>query len=133
MTVAVEPYRPLDAVAQLRLVLAGEGGPEWWLRLSEALDALRAHLARSDVSGIADQVLADAPELAAAATRLPRMRQAVKAEATRLRLRIDRVGLREDVRDVRASASALAQHVRRLERSAEDLLHDAYQRDFGGE
>jgi hypothetical protein len=51
-----------------------------------------------------------------------------------LRLEVaEKAGLRSEAMGIRASVQALLHQVRRLGRISEDLLHDTYQRDLGGD
>jgi hypothetical protein len=139
MTAAVvdlyAPQRPADALE--RLVTCSHrylGTPGWWARLADGLDELRAHLAHADTQGLVAQVIADAPELAASALRLPDLDDEAQAHAALLRLEVaEKAGRRSEALQMREAVKTLLGRVRRVERISDDLLHDAYQRDFGGE
>jgi hypothetical protein len=137
MTASLEVRPMTSATGSLGSLVACSSGylgtPGWWARLAEALDDLRDQMARADVPGLAAQVVADAPELAASAMRLPDLDDQAQAEAALLRLEVaDRAGLRSEARSIREALRVLLLRVRRIERISGDLLHDAYQRDFGG-
>lgn len=138
MTAAVDLFsqpRPADSLE--RLVACSHrylGTSGWWARLADGLDELRAHLAHADTQGLVAQVIADAPELAASALRLPDLDDEAQAHAALLRLEVgEKAGRRSEALQVRESVKALLSRVRRIDRMSDDLLHDAYQRDFGGE
>jgi hypothetical protein len=138
MTAALDTYAPIAPTASLeRLVNCSShylGSPEWWSRLAVAVDSLREQLAHADLLELSRQVVVDAPELAAAALRIPDLHDEAQAEAALLRMEIaDRAGKRSEAIVVRESVKALVAHVRRVDRLSDDLLHDAYSRDFGGE
>ena len=87
-----------------------------------------------DVEGLAAQVIEDAPELGAAATRLPTLDARARAELTELRALVaQHYGVPALVAEIRAATEALLRRVRTLYRLSDDLLLDAYERDFGGE
>lgn len=138
MTAALEFHTRTSAADSLDHLISCSprflGTSPWWGQLARALDALRAQLFAADLNGLVGQVVADAPELAASALRLLDLDGATQAEASRLRQEVaEKSGRRPEVMVVRAAVQALLTHVRRLERVSDDLLHDAYQRDFGGE
>ncbi len=138
MTAALEFHAPTSAADSLDRLISGSprslGSTSWWGQLAAALDGLRAQLASADLNGLAAQVVADAPELAATARRLPELDDATQAAATLLSQEIgQKRGRRAEVMVVREAVRGLLTRVRRLERVSDDLLHDAYQRDFGGE
>ncbi len=138
MTAALEFHAPSSAADSLDGLLSCAprflGSAPWWTHLGSALDALRFQLAAADLTGLAAQVVADAPELAASALRLPELDDATQAEASRLRQEVaELAGRRPEVMVVREAVRDLLIRVRRLDRMSEDLLHEAYQRDFGGE
>jgi hypothetical protein len=137
MTASLEVRPMTSATVSLGRLAACSSGylgtPGWWARLADALDDLRDQMARADLPGLAAQLVADAPELAASATRLPDLDDQAQAEAALLRLEVaDKAGLRSEARSVREALRVLLDRVRRIERISDDLLHDAYQRDFGG-
>jgi hypothetical protein len=138
MTAAIDVHSTISATESLeRLATCAPryvGTAGWWSRLALVLDDLREQLAQADMPGLAGQVVADAPELAAAALRLPELDDQVQAEAAQLRLEVaEKAGLRSEALAVRASVQALLGRVRRVERVSQDLLHDTYLRDLGGE
>jgi hypothetical protein len=138
MTAAIDLYAPISAAEALdRLAACAPrylGTAGWWSRLAVAIDDLREQLAHADLAGLAAQVVADAPELAASALRLPELDDRVQAQAAQLRLEVaEKAGLRSEAMGIRASVQALLHQVRRLGRISEDLLHDTYQRDLGGD
>ncbi len=138
MTAALEFRAPSSAADSLDGLISCTprflGTRLWWTQLGDALDALRFQLSGADLTGLAAQVVADAPELAASALRLLEIDDATQAEASRLRQGVTEMsGRTPEVMVVREAVRALVTRVRRLDRLSEDLLHEAYQRDFGGE
>ncbi|HYO18749.1 MAG TPA: hypothetical protein VES02_08815 [Dermatophilaceae bacterium] len=128
MASATESLGRLAACSSGYLGTAG-----WWARLADALDDLRDQIARADMPGLAAQLVADAPELASSAMRLPELDDQAQADAALLRLEVaDKAGLRSEARSIREALRVLLDRVRRIERISDDLLHDTYQRDFGG-
>lgn len=138
MTAALETLAPRSAAESLaRLADCSPrylGTAGWWTQLADAIDVLREQLTQADMPGLAAQVVADAPELAASALRLPGLGEEAQAAAAHLRLEVAaKAGLRSEALGVRAAVTTLVGRVRRLDRMSDDLLHDAYRRDRGGE
>lgn len=129
--------RPTSRESLDRLVRCSSqdaGTPRWWTCLSRSLDDLHLELMSGDVEGLAAQVIEDAPELAAAANRLPILDARARAELTELRTLVARYyGVSALVTEIRAATEAVLRRVRTLYRVSDDLLLDAYERDFGGE
>jgi hypothetical protein len=138
MTVALETFAPSSALDSLeRLVTCSNrylGTAGWWTRLAATLDVVREQLAHADMSGLSMQVITDAPELAAAALRLPDLEDQAQAEAAQLRMEVaEKSGSRSDAIVVREAVKALIARVRHIDKLSDTVLHDAYLRDFGGE
>jgi len=129
--------RPTSRESLDRLVRCSSkdaGTARWWTCLSHSLDDLHVELMSGDVEGLAAQVIEDAPELGAAATRLPTLDARARAELTELRALVaQHYGVPALVAEIRAATEALLRRVRTLYRLSDDLLLDAYERDFGGE
>ena len=110
------------------------GSPTWWGLLSRHLDELGGELARGDVEGLVAQITTDAPHLAASAARLPVLDNQVKSELTQLRMLVaSAYGSTTAAGPVRDVAEITLRHVRTLNRMSDDLMLDAYERDFGGD
>jgi hypothetical protein len=110
------------------------GTPTWWACLARHLDELRDELAHGDIEGLAAQITTDAPHLAAAAARLPHLDAHVQAELTQLgRALAAATGSQSAAPGIRDALQVALRHVRTLHRMSDDLLLDAYERDFGGE
>ena len=110
------------------------GSPTWWGLLSRHLDELGGELARGDVEGLVAQITTDAPHLAASAARLPVLDNQVKSELTQLRMLVaSAYGSTTAAPPVRAAVEVTLRHVRTLNRMSDDLMLDAYERDFGGD
>jgi hypothetical protein len=110
------------------------GTPTWWACVAEHLDELRDELALGDIEGLAAQITADAPHLAAAATRLPRLDRQVQTEITQLRAVLAAAsGSHSAAPGVRDAVQVALRRVRTLYRMSDDLMLDAYERDFGGD
>lgn len=129
--------RPTSRESLDRLVRCSSldaGTARWWTCLSHSLDDLHLELMSGDVEGLAAQVIEDAPELGAAATRLPALDARVRAELTELRALVaQNYGVPALVAEIRAATEVLLRRVRTLHRLSDGLLLDAYERDFGGE
>ncbi|HYN56654.1 MAG TPA: hypothetical protein VES03_05590 [Motilibacterales bacterium] len=110
------------------------GSPTWWGLLTRHVDELRDELAIGDVEGLAAQITTDAPHLAASAARLPLLDKQVKSELSQLRILVaDAYGSTTAAAPVRDAVEVALRHVRTLNRTADDLMLDAYERDFGGQ
>ena len=110
------------------------GSPTWWGLLSRHLDELGGELARGDVEGLVAQITTDAPHLAASAARLPVLDNQVKSELTQLRMLVaSAYGSTTAAPPVRDAVEVTLRHVRTLNRMSDDLMLDAYERDFGGD
>ena len=110
------------------------GTSTWWACLARHLDELRDELAHGDIEGLAAQITTDAPHLAAAAARLPRLDAHVQAELTQLRRALAAAsGSQSAAPGIRDALEVALRHVRTLQRMSDDLMLDAYERDFGGE
>ena len=110
------------------------GTPTWWACLARHLDELRDELAHGDIEGLATQITTDAPHLAAAAARLPHLDAHVQAELTQLRRGLAAAtGSQSAAPGIRDALEVALRHVRTLCRMSDDLMLDAYERDFGGE
>lgn len=129
--------RPTSRDSLNRLVRCSSqdaGTDRWWTCLSSSLHDLHLELMAGDVQGLAAQVIEDAPELGAAATRLPHLDARVRAELADLRALVaEHFGAAALVPEIRGATEALLRRVRTLYRLSDDLLLDAYERDFGGE
>ncbi len=102
--------------------------------MARHIDELGEDLALSDNGGLVAQVKEDTPELAAGAVRLEHLDERVRQDVAELRLLVaSRAGVRSAVADVQAAIDVVLRRVRTLDRVADDLLLDAYERDFGGE
>jgi hypothetical protein len=138
MTAALDTFAPTSALDSLeRLVTCSNrylGTAGWWTRLAATLDVVREQLAHADMTGLSMQVIADAPELAAAALRLPDLEDQAQAEAAQLRMEVaEKSGIRSEAIVVREAAKGLIARVRHIDKLSDTVLHDAYLRDFGGE
>ncbi|HYN57252.1 MAG TPA: hypothetical protein VES03_08650 [Motilibacterales bacterium] len=125
------PQESLD-----RLVCARDevGSPTWWSLLSRYLDELSDELAMGDVEGLVAQIIADAPHLAASAARLLPLENQVKSELAQLRMLVAHAyGSMTSAPPVRDAVEVAMRRVRTLNRMSDDLLLDAYERDFGGQ
>lgn len=110
------------------------GSPTWWACLARHLDELRDELATGDVEGLAAQITTDAPHLAASAARLPPLEKQVQHELAQLRTLVaSTCGSMTAAPPVRDAVEVALRHVRTLNRMSDDLLLDAYERDFGGQ
>ncbi len=110
------------------------GAASWWACVARHLDELGEDLAVSDNAGLVAQVMEDTPELAAGAVRLEHLDDAVRREVSELRLLIAaRAGIGSAVAEVQRAIDEVMHRVRTLDRIADDLLLDAYERDYGGE
>lgn len=110
------------------------GSAAWWSCLANRLDALRDEMAGCDIEGLAAQVIADAPQFAATAAKLPPMDSDVQSRATELRMRIAEVaGSRTAASHIRLEVKELLRRVRTLYRMSDQLLLEAYERDLGGD
>ena len=138
MSVALDTVAPPGVLDSLeRLVTCSHrylGTASWWTRLADTLDSLREQMARADLAGLSAQVIADAPELAAAAVRLTEADDRAQAEAAQLRMYIaEKSGMRSEAIVVREAVKPLIAQVRHLDKQSDTLLNDTYCRDFGGE
>ena len=110
------------------------GSPTWWACLARHLDELRDELATGDIEGLAAQITTDAPHLAASAARLPPLEKQVQHELAQLRTLVaSACGSMTAAPPVRDAVEVALRHVRTLNRMSDDLLLDAYERDFGGQ
>jgi hypothetical protein len=110
------------------------GSPTWWGQLSRNLDELGGELARGDVEGLVAQITTDAPHLAASAARLPVLDNQVKSELAQLRMLVaSAYGSTSAAPPVRDAVEVALHRVRTLHRTSDNLLLDAYERDFGGD
>lgn len=110
------------------------GTAAWWTCLAHRLDALRDEMAGCDIEGLAAQVIADAPQFAATAAKLPTLDADVQGRATELRLRIaDLAGSRTAAKSIQLEVKELLRRVRTLYRMSDQLLLEAYERDLGGD
>ena len=138
MTAVLETPTPSHAVDSLeRLVTCPNrylGTAVWWSRLAATLDGLREELAHADNEGLSRQVIADVPELAAAAQRLPDLDQRARSAAEQVRMLVaDKSGMRTEAIAVRESVKGLIGQVRQVGKASSGLLYEAYLRDFGGD
>ncbi len=129
--------RPTTKASLERLVGCSDheaGTSVWWACLARHLDQLSEELSLSDIEGLAAQVTADTPELAADAARLMNLDGQLRDEVIDLRRRVaDLAGSPEPVVDVREALDNVLHRVRSLDRLSDQLLFEAYERDFGGE
>lgn len=110
------------------------GSGTWWSCVARHIDELHEELTLNDNLGLVAQVTEDAPELAAGAHRLELLDGEVRREVADLRRFVaNRAGARTAVAEVRVAIDRVLRRVRTLDRVADDLLLDAYERDFGGE
>ena len=110
------------------------GSPTWWACLARHLDELRDELATADVEGLAAQITTDAPHLAASAAQLPPLDRQVRSELAQLRMLVNSAyGSTTAAPPVRDAVEVVLRRVRTLTRRSDDLLLDAYERDFGGQ
>lgn len=126
---------PRESLARLaRCTDKDLGSAQWWSCLVSNLDELHAELAQADVAGLIDQVTQDAPHMAATAHRLELLDAQVRAEVVGLRRMADGLaGSVTGARTVRDALERVLRRVRSLHRITDDLMLDAYERDFGGE
>lgn len=116
-----------------------EPGALWWVELVAYLDRLDDELAihRADVEGpggLHAQVLTDAPRVAPAVARLEIEHDRLATQIREVRLRVG--GMSGDPEGVDEAIGATRELVRRLRRhqsDADDLVHEAYRVDIGGE
>ena len=126
------PRESLDRL--VRCATDEVGTAMWWACLARHLDELREELAQSDIAGLAAQITADAPQLAATARRLPDLDVQVQCEVAQFRAVVAELsGSVADAGGVRVALEVLLRRVRTLYRVSDDLMLDAYERDFGGE
>lgn len=110
------------------------GTATWWACVARHIDELSEELELSDNVGLVAQVTEDTPELAAGALRLRTLDAQVRSEVAQLRLLVaNRAGSFSAVAEVSEAVVETLRRVRTLDRVADDLMLDAYERDFGGE
>lgn len=110
------------------------GSPTWWVSLARHLDELREELAMVDVEGLAAQITADAPHLAASAAQLPPLGKRIESELSELRMLVAiACGSTTAAPIVQDAVEVTLRRVRTLNQMSDDLLLDAYERDFGGQ
>lgn len=110
------------------------GSAAWWSCMAQRLDNLREEMSACDVEGLAAQISADAPHLAAAARRLAPMNAAILDRARDLRLRIAEVaGSATAAPAIADEMTQFLHSVTVLYRTSDRLLVEAYERDLGGE
>jgi hypothetical protein len=136
-------YQPTFSLAELdRLELhlaEPEQGATWWVELAGHLDRLDDGLAlhRADVEGpggLHAQVLADAPRVAPAVARLEIEHDRLSSQIRDVRLRVGAIsGDPEAVPEAIESTRDLLARLRRHQSDADDLVHEAYRVDIGGE
>lgn len=118
----------------LRYPESAAGTPMWWAFLARNLDVLAEELALGDIEGLAAQVTRDTPELAADAIRLMHLDDSLRTQVRDLRLLVAlRAGSDSAVAEVCGAMDALLRGISTLDRLSDELLLDAYERDFGGE
>ncbi len=125
---------PLDRIDQLTRSPQPEAA--WWVALVQALDRLEERILehRANHPRLHDQLVADAPQLADLASTMDR-----ELDVVGQRVREARTVVGEQAEDpssvaaVSTMTAEVARKLRRWERKASDLLHNAYQVDIGGE
>lgn len=116
-----------------------EPGALWWVELVSYLDRLDDALAthRADVEGpggLHAQVLNDAPRVAPAVARLEIEHDRLADQIREVRLRVGVIsGDPEGVPEAVEATRQLVLRLRRHQVEAEDLVHEAYRVDIGGE
>lgn len=135
--------RPTIATAELDRIEVHLAEPEpgalWWVELVAYLDRLDDALAlhRADVEGpggLHAQVLADAPRVAPAVARLEIEHDRLASTIRDVRLQVGQMS--GDPEGVPVAIGATRELVRRLRQhrsDAEDVVHEAYRVDIGGE
>ncbi len=116
-----------------------EPGALWWVELVAYLDGLDDALAmhRADVEGpggLHAQVLTDAPRVAPAVARLEIEHDRLADQIREARLRVGAIsGDPDGVGEAVAATRELVQRLRRHQSDADDVVHEAYRVDIGGE
>jgi hypothetical protein len=136
-------YRPTITVSDLDRIDVHLAEPErsavWWVELVAYLDRLDDALAlhRADVEGpggLHAQVLADAPRVAPAVARLEIEHDRLSVQIRDARLRVGAIaGDPEAADEAIAITGELVARLRRHQSDADDLVHEAYRVDIGGE
>ena len=114
-------------------------GAIWWVELAAQLDRLDDAMAvhRADVEGpggLHAQVLAEAPRVAPTVARLEIEHDRLAVRIRELRLLVgQRSGDPEGVAEVSAEVAELVARLRRHDADADDMVHEAYRVDIGGE
>lgn len=136
-------YHPTFSVADLdRLEVhlsEPEPGAVWWVELAGHLDRLDDALAlhRADVEGpggLHAQVLSDAPRVAPAVARLEIEHDRLSVAIRDVRLQVGSIsGDPDAVPQAIEATRALVGRLRQHQAEADDLVHEAYRVDIGGE
>lgn len=114
-------------------------GAMWWVELAAQLDRLDDALAvhRADVEGpggLHAQVLAEAPRVAHTVARLEIEHDRLAVTIRELRLLVGQLsGDPDGVAEVSAATAELVARLRRHDSDADDMVHEAYRVDIGGE
>lgn len=125
---------PLDRVDQL--TRSPRPDATWWVAVVETLDRLEERILehRSHRRGLSRQLAFDAPHLAQRASSMDDELDGVRQRLRDVRGVAGRqAGDPGAVGEVSQLAADLARMLRRWERRASDLLHNAYLVDHGGE
>ena len=135
--------RPTITTAELDRIEVHLSEPDpgalWWVELVGHLDRLDDALAmhRADVEGpggLHAQVLSDAPRVAPAVARLEIEHDRLADQIREARLRVGAIsGDPEGVDEAITATRELVQRLRRHQSDADDLVHEAYRVDIGGE
>ena len=125
---------PFDRVEQLIRVPRPEA--TWWVALVQALDRLEERILehRANHPRLHGQLASDAPHLADRASTMDRELDGVGQQVRAARSMVgERAGDPTAVTEASTMTADAARRLRRWERKAGDLLHNAYQVDIGGE
>jgi hypothetical protein len=130
--------RRASAELEVRLAAPMRGGAPTWAdgvapAVSELGRAWATHVMLTESrGGLFDQIIADAPRLVSAVSRLLREHQDIATElgSAELQLQAGEEGTLEGIRD---ALTALLATVSRHRQQGADLIYQAYQIDIGGE